>query len=72
MTKLEKEMADAIAGSDTIGDMSKAAAEVAKKYMEKAYTDGYADGQRPNKGKTVLFRQSGHPYTWLKENGITE
>jgi hypothetical protein len=46
MTKLEEEIEDAIIsciarGTVENGDVAKAAAEVAKRYIEKAYIEGY-------------------------------
>lgn len=60
-------------GVTTSSLMAKYAAEVAKKYIEKAYIEGYyalaeqpalQDGEVP---AAFMLRQF-----WLKENGITE
>jgi hypothetical protein len=70
MTKLEEEMVRAVWATRFSSDPSaggKAAAEVAKKYIEKAFKDAihhFFDGD----GHVTIY---GRLNDWLKENGIT-
>lgn len=72
MTKLEEEIWNAqrkVAHSSNPNDYAKAAAEVAKKYIEKAF---YANpGQREQELCGTVSQEELYQ-AWLKENGITE
>jgi hypothetical protein len=85
LTPLEKEIlkawhkadiATAKAGLFTMEDYAKAAAEVAKRYIEKAYDDGFRTAVFKSREKigdsTVLLLPHQERIKWLKSNGVTE
>lgn len=76
MTKIEEEIKAVIPdfdtcelnGADEYNDLvAKAAAEVAKRYIEKAFEAGWTNGHFGGDEKLPRTTQE-----WLKENGITE
>lgn len=66
MTRLEQEIERCMIDNrfDTLDNQVRAAAEVAKKYIEKAFDAGV---DATDSGEIIISRPK-----WLKENGITE
>jgi hypothetical protein len=68
MTKLEKELQVAIL--DNGADYAKAAAEVAKRYIENAYTDAYQKANQYRFRAAAINKAHENKIAWLLKNGV--
>jgi hypothetical protein len=74
MTKLQEEMEEAVNSEFSDHLIAMKCAEVAKKWIEKAFVDGSDIGSvwALTKNGFTENVQEGEKNAWLKENGITE
>lgn len=70
-TRFSGALKGATQGNITI-NQAKAAAEVAKKYIEKAITDAYEQNYKCDIDPNECMRAETFVDIWLKENGIIE
>lgn len=74
MTKLEEEIAEVIENAEYADDSTEVKAhliaEVAKKYIEKAYDDGEITGEVAKEDSRTTEWIQAEKDLWLKENGV--